>query len=99
MRVGTEHNKIRVTFGAKKNNNKLDQLANARKRGTIPDASPLQLQHGRQQSCRAAGHTLKLSVVFNSNSIITRILLMGLWSKDMSSLTWCFIVCKSEFQK
>ena len=35
---------------SEENNNKLDQLANARKRGTILDASPLQLLHGRQQS-------------------------------------------------
>ena len=40
-----------------------------------------------------------LSVGFNSNSMITRILLMGLWSKDMSSLTWCIVICKSDFQK
>ena len=31
--------------------------------------------------------------------MITRILLMGMWSKDMSSLIWCLVVCELEFQK
>ena len=68
-------------------------------KGHHPAASPL--PHGRRvtRRCRAASHMWTLSVDFNSNSIITRILPMGLWSKDMSSLTWCLVVCKSEFQK
>ena len=36
---------------------------------------------------------------FISKSMITRILLMGMWSKDMSSLIWCLVVCELEFQK
>ena len=94
---GTQQNTCHIW--REENNNKHDQLANARKRGTLPAASPL--PHGRRvtRRCRAASHMWTLSVDFNSNSIITGILPMGLWSKDMSNLTWCLVIFKSEFQK
>ena len=62
--IGPEHNATRDNMGKRRKQQQQTQLAEARQRDTTPVAS--QLQNKRQQSCRAAGHTLKLSVVFNS---------------------------------
>jgi len=62
-RSTTQHVTTLITMGKRRKQQQQTQLAVARLRGTTPAAS--QLQNKRQQSCRAAGHTLKLSVVFN----------------------------------
>ena len=105
-----EHNATRGNFdhGEKRSEDKdnekttISHMSRARQQVTTPASFPLPHgRHGRRVTWRyrAASHMWALSVDFNSNSMITRILPMGLWSKDMSSLTWCLVVCKSEFQK